>query len=102
MGKVDHWVRNENGERVFTEIPDIVETDNLKERIDKIVVEVPYFNQAAQLILFLKENTNTYPNTKRALGRVDDRLIASAAYLGLTEGEKAQLLFHETKKELKI
>ncbi len=56
MGKLPHWIRNKEGKRSFVEIPDILETNSIKERIDDIVIEKPYFEQAAQSVLFLKEN----------------------------------------------
>lgn len=74
----------------------------LEERIDAINVQVPYFQQAAQIVLFKKENNQSYPNTMNALRSTDDQLIASNSYDGLLEGSKAQLLSNTVIKNLGI
>ncbi len=92
MPKLQHWIRNGEGERELKEIPEYVDFQTLEERLNAITVIVPYFQQAAQVILFAKANTNTYPRSMTALRDQDDTLIATGSYDGLTEGAKAQLL----------
>lgn len=63
---------------------------------------VPYFQKAAQAVLFMKSNTASYPNVMTALRTEDNVLIAANSYDGLTDDEKAELLITNTLNNLGI
>lgn len=92
MQVLPHFIRDKNGNKIPVVIVDEDTHANLEERVDNIVAVVPYFQQAAQILLFAKLNPNNYPNTIRGLKEADDDLIASNSYDGLTEGQKAVIL----------
>lgn len=93
MAFLEHWVRDpETKERIFTKIPDEIEHNNLKEKVDGIQVTIPYVQQAFQVILFSLTNSRNYPQTRDAIETQDNIFKADNSYNGLTEGAKAQLL----------
>ncbi|MEL7428013.1 MAG: hypothetical protein AAFN81_33830 [Bacteroidota bacterium] len=102
MNFLPHWIRDDNGQREFYEVPDKPTIEELDQRVSNIQIVIPYFQQAAQSVVFAKENTANYPNTMTALRTQDNNLIASNSYDGLTEGDKAQLLITATKNALGI
>lgn len=102
MPKLSHWVRDKAGKRALKDVPEYVDFESLQERIDAITVVIPYFQQAAQVVLFAKENTNTYPKSMKSLRGQDDELIKNGSYTGLTEGAKAKLLVETAKRDLGI
>jgi len=95
MGKLEHWVRDEEGNRVTKEIPEYVDVQMLQERIDDIKVVVPYIQQAFTVILFSLTNSRNYPQTRNAIEAQDKIFLETGAYEGLTEGQKAKLLIDE-------
>lgn len=102
MPALDHWVRGADGSRQRKQVPEQRDLEEVVERLDAAVLQVPYFQQAAQVILFAKTNTNTYPRTMSALRDTDDHLIRTGAYKGLTEGQKAKLLVEATADALGV
>lgn len=93
------WSRNKAGERVFDTYYSQAEVDGI---VSAIAIVDPYFNQAARRVLFEKNNTASYPNTMTALRKLDDLLIASGDYDGMTDGEKAARLAAETFESLGV
>lgn len=85
-------LRDANNNPILVKAASFEDIEQIEERLSQITIEVPYFQQAAQFILFAKTNTNTYPVSMRTLREQDNLLIDAGAYLGLTLGEKAQLL----------
>ncbi len=97
------WELEKKDSQKDTKIKELeVENKNLKERLDVVVIEIPYFQQACQLVLFLKENTKSYPNTMKSFREQDDLLIANNSYEGKSEGEKAKLLSDKVIEDLKL
>jgi len=92
MGYVKHFDRKEDGSKKEKLIPDSIMFEELEERVDDINVEVPYFQQAFQVVLFSPTNSRAYPRTRDDLAEQDQVFQDSGAYIGLTEGQKAQLL----------
>lgn len=83
-----------------TSIPTSLEFNNLSQTVGNITVTIPYFQQAAQLVLFDKDNTSSYPNTMNSLRNNDNNLIANNSYNGLTEGAKALILAQAVASDL--
>jgi len=83
-------------ERIVVETARLIDIQNLQDTVDNNLTPVPHFQQAAQVVLFSKSNTRTYPQTMNALRSADDARIAAGDYVGLGEGAKAALLIQDT------
>lgn len=90
-------VVRETGDRVIAVEQSVA---NVTDRVDGIQVVVPYFQQAAQVVLFAKGNPLNYPQTIARLTEADNALIQREAYEGLSEGQKAAALLVGYEEEL--
>lgn len=84
------WKNIENSNDSVEE--DLVKLDtkitNVSDTLENAVLIMPYFQQAAQHVLFHRNNDNSYPNTMKTLKSEDDDLV----YVSTTEGGKAKEL----------
>lgn len=99
---IDSLTNAEDYGQPTKEVAEQIDIDNLQNQINQITVTVPYFQQAAQVILFAKTNTNSYPQSMNALRSQDDTFISDGSYTGLSEGDKAQLLIDNVSITLGI
>lgn len=92
MTYIAHYSRDSLGSKISTEVPDRAMFEDLESIVTALGIGLPYFSQAAQVVVFAKTNMNNYPTTMRTLREQDDILIGLNSYDGLSEAEKAQLL----------